>query len=127
MLVGQLQRIGLVWLPAGEGAHGRRAISAMQQTRTRADEIRRHPARGIRLVGVGARAMSVCEPHVTGVATRKSSSTTRTPHHTPRNPVFPTKAAGVARTDLGLTIGGVRHEFHDEANGFRARPCACDR
>jgi hypothetical protein len=42
---------------------------------------------------------------------------------TPRNPDFAVEAAGVARTDRGLAIGGVRHEFRDEANGFQARLC----
>ncbi|MCX8561005.1 hypothetical protein OS122_08920 [Mycolicibacterium mucogenicum] len=42
---------------------------------------------------------------------------------TPRDPAFPVEAAGVARTGAGLAIGGVRHEFRDEANGFHARLC----
>lgn len=40
---------------------------------------------------------------------------------TPHNPAFAIEAAGMARTDRGLAIGGVRHEFRDEANGFHAR------
>lgn len=42
---------------------------------------------------------------------------------TPRDPAFPVEAAGVARTDRGLAIGGVRHEFRDEGDGFLARLC----
>ena len=42
---------------------------------------------------------------------------------TPRDPAFAIEAAGVARTEGGLAIGGVRHEFCDEASGFRARLC----
>ena len=42
---------------------------------------------------------------------------------TPRDSAFPVEAAGVARTEGGLVIGGVRHEFRDEGNGFRARLC----
>lgn len=42
---------------------------------------------------------------------------------TPRDPAFPVEAAGVARTEGGLAIGGVRHEFRDEAGGFHARLC----
>lgn len=42
---------------------------------------------------------------------------------TPRDPTFALEAAGVARTDHGLAIGGVRHEFRDEPNGFHARLC----
>jgi hypothetical protein len=42
---------------------------------------------------------------------------------TPRDPAFPVEAAGVARTGAGLAIGGVRHEFRDDANGFHARLC----
>ncbi|MUL75756.1 hypothetical protein [Mycolicibacterium sp. CBMA 226] len=42
---------------------------------------------------------------------------------TPRGNAFPVEASGVARTGGGLAIGGVRHEFRDEADGFRARLC----
>ncbi|TSD99808.1 hypothetical protein FOS14_11225 [Skermania sp. ID1734] len=42
---------------------------------------------------------------------------------TPRDTAFPIDAAGVARADGGLAIGGVRHEFRDEPNGFHARLC----
>jgi len=42
---------------------------------------------------------------------------------TPRDAAYPVEAAGVARTAAGLAIGGVRHEFRDEANGFHARLC----
>lgn len=42
---------------------------------------------------------------------------------TPRDAAFPVEAAGVARTAGGLAIGGVRHEFRDEANGFHAHLC----
>lgn len=42
---------------------------------------------------------------------------------TPRDQAFPVEAAGVARTDTGLAIGGVRHEFRDEPSGFHARLC----
>lgn len=42
---------------------------------------------------------------------------------TPRDQAFPIEAAGVARTGGGLAIGGVRHEFRDEAGGFHARLC----
>lgn len=37
------------------------------------------------------------------------------------DPSFPYQAAGVARAANGLAIGGVRHQFRDEAGGFRAR------
>lgn len=42
---------------------------------------------------------------------------------TPRDQAFPIEAAGVARTEGGLAIGGVRHEFRDVAGGFHARLC----
>ncbi len=42
---------------------------------------------------------------------------------TPRDAAYPVEAAGVARTSAGLAIGGVRHEFRDEAGGFHARLC----
>ncbi|ENV08488.1 hypothetical protein F966_03162 [Acinetobacter higginsii] len=34
---------------------------------------------------------------------------------------YPLQIAGVARTQNGLAIGGVRHQFRNEANGFRAK------
>lgn len=37
------------------------------------------------------------------------------------DPDFPLQIAGVARSRDGLAIGGVRHQFRNEANGFRAR------
>lgn len=40
---------------------------------------------------------------------------------TPRDVAFPLELSGVARTGADLTIGGVRHEFRDEAGGFHAR------
>jgi hypothetical protein len=42
---------------------------------------------------------------------------------TPRDHAFPVEASGVARTGGELAIGGVRHKFRDEADGFRARLC----
>lgn len=45
------------------------------------------------------------------------------PLTTPSDPAFPVEAAGVARMDSGLAIGGVRHEFRDEPGGFHARLC----
>lgn len=42
---------------------------------------------------------------------------------TPRNPEFPLEASGTARSGAGLVIGGVRHEFRDQAGGFHARLC----
>lgn len=40
---------------------------------------------------------------------------------TPRDPEFPLDTSGVARAHTGLAIGGVRHEFRDQADGFHAR------
>lgn len=40
---------------------------------------------------------------------------------TVRDPAFPVEAAGVARTERGLAIGGVRHQFRNDSNGFHAR------
>ncbi len=40
---------------------------------------------------------------------------------TPPDPSFPVQVAGVARLADGLAIGGVRHQFRDEGQGFRAR------
>ncbi len=40
---------------------------------------------------------------------------------TPADPSFPHQVAGVARLDDGLAIGGVRHQFRQEGDGFRAR------
>lgn len=37
------------------------------------------------------------------------------------DPSFPFQVAGVARLDDGLAIGGVRHQFRQENDGFRAR------
>ncbi|GAA5110579.1 hypothetical protein [Haloechinothrix salitolerans] len=42
---------------------------------------------------------------------------------TPRNPDFTIEAAGVAFIESGPVIGGVRHEFRDQAGGFYARLC----
>ena len=39
----------------------------------------------------------------------------------PIDPDFPVQFAGVARTTARLAIGGVRHQFRNEGNGFRAR------
>lgn len=40
---------------------------------------------------------------------------------TPPDPAFPFQIAGVARLSDGLAIGGVRHQFRQEGEGFRAR------
>lgn len=40
---------------------------------------------------------------------------------TPRDPAYPLDLSGVARTERGLPIGGVRHEFRDVPGGFVAR------
>jgi hypothetical protein len=45
------------------------------------------------------------------------------PLRTHRDLTYPVEAAGVARTDSGLAIGGVRHEFRNEPGGFRAHLC----
>lgn len=37
------------------------------------------------------------------------------------DPRYPYQAAGVARSEGGLAIGGVRHQFRDEGSGFRAK------
>lgn len=37
------------------------------------------------------------------------------------DPEYPYQAAGVAKADNGLVIGGVRHQFRNEGPGFRAR------
>lgn len=42
---------------------------------------------------------------------------------TPHDPEYGGQLAGVAFTDAGLAIGGVRHQFRDEPGGFRARLC----
>ncbi|MGW5863248.1 hypothetical protein ACWFRJ_13890 [Streptomyces sp. NPDC055239] len=42
---------------------------------------------------------------------------------TPRDTGFAVQTAGVALTEAGLPIGGVRHQFNDEPGGFRARVC----
>lgn len=39
---------------------------------------------------------------------------------TPPSPEYPIQVAGVARLSDGLAIGGVRHQFRDEGDGFRA-------
>ncbi|PTQ90610.1 hypothetical protein C8N29_1028 [Agitococcus lubricus] len=36
-------------------------------------------------------------------------------------PSYPLQIAGVAKTKGGMPIGGVRHQFRNEGNGFRAR------
>lgn len=40
---------------------------------------------------------------------------------TPIDPAFPVRLDGVARAMKGLAIGGVRHQFRDEADGVHAR------
>lgn len=40
---------------------------------------------------------------------------------TPPDPSFPFQIAGLARLSDGLAIGGVRHQFRQEGEGFRAR------
>jgi hypothetical protein len=40
---------------------------------------------------------------------------------TVRDPAFSVEAAGVARTERGMAIGGVRHQFRNYSNGFHAR------
>lgn len=37
------------------------------------------------------------------------------------DPAFPVQVAGVARAPRGAAIGGVRHQFRNEGDGFRAR------
>jgi len=37
------------------------------------------------------------------------------------DPSFPLQIAGVARSKDGFAIGGVRHQFRNEGNGFRAK------
>lgn len=37
------------------------------------------------------------------------------------DPAYPLQIAGVARTSRGMPIGGVRHQFRNEGDGFRAR------
>ncbi len=37
------------------------------------------------------------------------------------DPAFPVQVAGVARAPGGTAIGGVRHQFRNEGDGFRAR------
>lgn len=37
------------------------------------------------------------------------------------DPRYPCQAAGVARAENGLALGGVRHQFRNEGFGFRAR------
>ena len=39
---------------------------------------------------------------------------------TPPGPAYPHQVAGVARLADGLAIGGVRHQFRQEGDGFRA-------
>jgi len=39
----------------------------------------------------------------------------------PVDPSYAYQIAGVARDSTGLAIGGVRHQFRNEANGFRAK------
>lgn len=40
---------------------------------------------------------------------------------TPRDPSYPYESAGTARLADGMVIGGVRHQFRDEADGAHAR------
>lgn len=40
--------------------------------------------------------------------------------HTQADPSYPHQVAGVAKLDDGLVIGGVRHQFRQEGDGFRA-------
>ncbi|RKT55598.1 hypothetical protein [Saccharothrix australiensis] len=40
---------------------------------------------------------------------------------TPRDPAFPLDLSGAARDGRGHLMGGVRHEFRDEPDGFHAR------
>jgi hypothetical protein len=40
---------------------------------------------------------------------------------TPADPNFPVQLAGVARLANGTPIGGIRHQFRDEADGLRVR------
>ncbi|MDB5708943.1 MAG: hypothetical protein JWL96_1013 [Sphingomonas bacterium] len=40
--------------------------------------------------------------------------------HMPADPSYPHQVAGVARLGDGLAIGGVRHQFRQEGDGFRA-------
>jgi hypothetical protein len=40
--------------------------------------------------------------------------------HTQADPTYPHQVAGVARLGDGLAIGGVRHQFRQEGDGFRA-------
>lgn len=40
--------------------------------------------------------------------------------HTSPDPSYPHQVAGVARLSDGLAIGGVRHQFRQEGDGFRA-------
>ncbi|MGW3669060.1 hypothetical protein [Streptomyces sp. NPDC005141] len=42
---------------------------------------------------------------------------------TPRDTGFAVQAAGVAFSETGLPVGGVRHQFNDEPGGFHARLC----
>jgi len=37
------------------------------------------------------------------------------------DPSYPYQAAGVARAESGLALGGVRHQFRNEGSGFRAK------
>jgi len=39
---------------------------------------------------------------------------------TPLDPIYGADASGVARTESGLPIGGVRHQFRDTESGFHA-------
>jgi len=39
----------------------------------------------------------------------------------PVDPTYPLQIAGVARSANGLALGGVRHQFRNEGDGFRAR------
>jgi hypothetical protein len=41
--------------------------------------------------------------------------------HFPKDPAFPLQMAGVARLKDGTSVGGIRHQYRDEGNGFRAK------
>jgi len=42
---------------------------------------------------------------------------------TPGDPSFPYQSVGAARTEDGVVIGGVRHQFQDTETGFMVRLC----
>ncbi len=39
----------------------------------------------------------------------------------PKDPAYPLQMAGVARLKGGTAVGGIRHQYRDEGNGFRAK------